>query len=151
MGFIQKMRKKLQAALHCTEEKTVEQINQEIRNEMATMMSKQYFMELLKADVSIMGYKLGLSLGKYLGPANTVQLDTIRLATEWGVPESEIITAIRELKSIKAIVYLKEQEAYLCNPHFIYNEDGCYSKEHLQLCAWWDNVVAKNRQRSRCK
>lgn len=144
MGFVQKMRKKLQAALHCTEEKTVEQINQEIKSEMATMMSKQYFMELLKADVSIMGYKLGLSLGEYLGPANTVQLDVIKLTEEWGVPESEIVTAIHELEAIQAIVYLKEQEAYLCNPHFIYSEDGCYSKKHLQLCAWWDHKIARN-------
>lgn len=143
MGFLQKMRKKLQKTF--SGNKSVGQINQEIKNEMATMMSKQYFMELLKADVSIMGYKLGLSLGDYLGPANTVRLDTIRLAARWGVPESEIITAIRELKSIKAIVYLKEQEAYLCNPHFIYNEEGCYSKEHLQLCAWWDHKMAKNQ------
>lgn len=143
MGFIQKMRKKLQKTF--SGDKSVEQINQETKNEMATMMSKQYFMELLKADVSIMGYKLGLSLGDYLGPANTVKLDVIRLAARWGVSETEIVTAIRELENIKAIVYLKEQEAYLCNPHFIYSEDGCYSKKHAQLCLWWDHKIAKNQ------
>lgn len=140
MGFIQKMRKKLQRTFPDT--KSVEQINQEIKDEMATMMSKQYCTTLYQADLSIMGYKLGLSLGNYLSPANTVQLDVIRLAASWGVSETEIVTAIHELENIKAIVYLEEQETYLCNPHFIYVENGCYSKEHLQLCVWWDHTVA---------
>lgn len=151
MGFMQKMRKKLQLALHSSEEKTVEEINQEIRNELATMMSVEYFTILYQSDLSAVGYKLALSLGNFLGPANTVQFNVVKLTTELDASGSEIVQAIHELENIKAIVYLKEQEAYLCNPHFIYNEDGCYSKEHLQLCAWWDNVVAKNRQRGRCK
>ena len=151
MGFVQKMRKKLQAALHFTEEKTVEQINQEIRNEMATMISKQYLETLLKADLSMVGYKLALSLGNFLGPANTVQFDVVKLTTLLDATGSEIVTAIQELENIRAIVYLKKQEAYLCNPHFIYNEDGCYSKEHLQLCAWWDGVIVKNNCKMRRK
>ena len=145
MGFVQKMRKKLQAALHCTEEKTVKQINQETRDEMTTMMSMEYFTALYQADLSKVGDKLAMTLGNYLGPANTVKLDVIRVAADLSATTAEITTAIRALERIKAIVYLKEQEAYLCNPHFIYSEDGCYSKEHLQLCAWWDHKIAKKQ------
>ena len=145
MGFLQKMRKKLQAALPCVGEKTVEQINQEIRDEMATMMSMEYFTALYQADLSKVGYKLALTLGNYLGPANTVNLDVIRIAANLGATTSEITTAIHELEHLKAIVYLKEQEAYLCNPHFIYSEDGCYSKEHLQLCSWWDHKMTRKQ------